>query len=159
MSDQDGHYPWVLRTEFSSDASWNEIRGLLSAPQKDPLSELEFTANLKFVEDASFAGMSAEDLVRALPADYVGFVVFVVDAACMQDKEHALLVVGFAPQSVEPADYDRAPGETPLEQIKAFRALPAMVQSIENNLSLANMDFEDFAGAVDPHGVFRGFSS
>lgn len=159
MSDQDGHYPWVLRTEFSSDASWNEIRGLLSAPQKDPLSELEFTANLKFVEDASFAGMSAADLVRALPADYVGFVVFVVDAASMQDKEHALLVVGFAPQSVEPDDYERAPSETPLEQIKAFRALPATVQSIENNLSLANMDFEDFAGAVDPHGVFRGFPS
>jgi hypothetical protein len=28
---------------------------------------------------------------------------------------------------------------------------------IENNLSLANMDFEEFAEAVDPDGVFRGF--
>ena len=159
MSNQDGHYPWLVRTDFSSDTKWNEIRGLLSAPQKDPLSELEFTANLRFVEDASFAGMSAESVVRSLPADYVGFVVFVVDAASMQDHEHAVLTVGFAPQSVEPADYDRAPGETPLELIKAFRALPATIQSIENNLSLANMDFEDFAGAVDPRGVFRGFPS
>jgi hypothetical protein len=29
--------------------------------------------------------------------------------------------------------------------------------SVENNLSLANMDFEEFANAVDVDGLFRGF--
>jgi hypothetical protein len=38
-----------------------------------------------------------------------------------------------------------------------FRAVPSRVQSIENNLSIANMDFEEFAEAVDRDGVFRGF--
>lgn len=28
---------------------------------------------------------------------------------------------------------------------------------VENNLSLANMGFEEFADAVDEDGVFRGF--
>jgi hypothetical protein len=35
--------------------------------------------------------------------------------------------------------------------------VPAQIQGIENNLSIANMDFDDFAGAVDSGGVFRGF--
>jgi hypothetical protein len=29
--------------------------------------------------------------------------------------------------------------------------------SVENNLSLANMDFDEFADAVDAAGIFRGF--
>ena len=28
---------------------------------------------------------------------------------------------------------------------------------LENNLSLANMDFDEFADAVDAAGIFRGF--
>jgi hypothetical protein len=35
--------------------------------------------------------------------------------------------------------------------------LPSQIQAIENNLSIANMDFEDFADSVDADGVFRGF--
>jgi hypothetical protein len=38
-----------------------------------------------------------------------------------------------------------------------FRAVSSPVQGIENNLSIANMDFEEFAEAVDEDGVFRGF--
>jgi hypothetical protein len=38
-----------------------------------------------------------------------------------------------------------------------FRALPAEIQSIENNLSIANMDYQEFAQNVDSDGIFRGF--
>jgi hypothetical protein len=41
---------------------------------------------------------------------------------------------------------------------KATRALPDQIQGIENNLSIANMDFSDFADAVDDDGTMRGFS-
>ena len=41
---------------------------------------------------------------------------------------------------------------------REFRALPTQVQAIQNNLSIANMDFADFAEAVDADGIFRGFS-
>jgi len=29
--------------------------------------------------------------------------------------------------------------------------------SVENNLSISNMDFSDFADSADADGVFRGF--
>jgi hypothetical protein len=29
--------------------------------------------------------------------------------------------------------------------------------SVENNLSLSNLDYDDFANSVDAFGVFRGF--
>jgi hypothetical protein len=29
--------------------------------------------------------------------------------------------------------------------------------SVENNLSIGNMDFDEFANAVDKDGIFRGF--
>ena len=40
---------------------------------------------------------------------------------------------------------------------KTFRVAPAYMWSVENNLSLANMDFSEFADHVDAGGVFRGF--
>jgi hypothetical protein len=43
------------------------------------------------------------------------------------------------------------------ERGRQFRAVAAAVASIDNNLSIANMGFEEFAGAVDDDGVFRGF--
>ncbi|MFD5915909.1 DUF6924 domain-containing protein [Kitasatospora sp. NPDC058201] len=38
-----------------------------------------------------------------------------------------------------------------------IRVVAAEFWGIENNLSIANMDFEDFARAVDQGGVLRGF--
>lgn len=42
---------------------------------------------------------------------------------------------------------------------RSFRCSAKEVASIEANLSLANMDFEDFADNVDSDGVFRGFKA
>jgi hypothetical protein len=47
-------------------------------------------------------------------------------------------------------DLDETPGRT-------FRVVPSEAWGVENSLSLANMGFEEFAEAVDEHGVFRGF--
>jgi hypothetical protein len=43
------------------------------------------------------------------------------------------------------------------ERGREFRAEPSQIQGIENNLSIANMDFAEFADNCDPEGVFRGF--
>ncbi|MFJ6392895.1 DUF6924 domain-containing protein [Streptomyces sp. NPDC091972] len=40
---------------------------------------------------------------------------------------------------------------------RCLRAATGELGSIENNHSGANMDFEEVVGAVDDHGVFRGF--
>ncbi|MEU5844916.1 hypothetical protein ABZ790_01495 [Saccharopolyspora shandongensis] len=38
-----------------------------------------------------------------------------------------------------------------------FRCLPEEAIGIENNMSTANMDLEEFHEAADSDGVFRGF--
>lgn len=38
-----------------------------------------------------------------------------------------------------------------------FRCIPAELWGIDNNLNIANMDWEGFASAADRDGVFRGF--
>ena len=40
---------------------------------------------------------------------------------------------------------------------RTFRVIPSEIWGVENNLSIANMGFEEFADAVDSDGVFRGF--
>ena len=159
MSNSDTHNPWVVRASISNDQSWELIKKLVAAPQKDLLSGMEFTANVRFVEDPLFANLPIHDIVRSLPADYPGYLVFVVDAQSDQGNEHSLLVVGFSPQRDDPKDFARKPNQTPVEEIRSFRALPSTIQSIENNLTIANMDFEDFRNAVYQDGVFRGFAS
>jgi hypothetical protein len=68
-------------------------------------------------------------------------VVFVVDAVAVSGHEHPILVLDLN------AGVDAGP----------FRAPPRQVQAIQNNLSLANMDYVDFTRATGADGVFRGF--
>jgi hypothetical protein len=159
MSNSDTQNLWVVRACFSDDQTWELIKKQVAAPQRDPLSGMDFMANVRFVEDPAFANMACDDIVRALPADYPGYLVFVVDVQSNQGNEHTLLVVGFSPQGDDPKDFERKPNQTPLEEIRSFRAIPSTIQSIENNLSIANMDFEDFRNAVQQDGIFRGFAS
>jgi hypothetical protein len=65
---------------------------------------------------------------------------FVVDRASITDPDFPVLVI----------DLHESRG-------RSFRAIPTQIQSIENNLSIANMDFEEFAEAVGRDGIFRGF--
>ena len=135
------------------------IKKQVAAPQPDPLSGLEFTANVRFVDDPSFANLSCHDIVRSLPADYSGYLAFVFDNQSKESDEHSLLVVDFSPKGDDPRDFERNPNQVPLEDIRTFRAIPSSIQSIENNLSIANMDFDDFRMAVRKDGIFEGFAS
>jgi len=40
---------------------------------------------------------------------------------------------------------------------RAFRIVPAELWGVENNLAIANMDYDEFADAADADGIFRGF--
>jgi hypothetical protein len=157
MSSQDELNPWVICISFSNPQAWTLIKTQVAAPQLDAVSGMEFSANVRFIEQPAFANLSCLDIVRRLPAEYSGFVVFVVDEQTIEHQEHPLIVIGFAPQGDDSADFARNPSQTPAQDIKFFRAIPSAIQSIENNLSIANMDFEDFANAVGKDGVFRGF--
>ncbi|MEZ6043631.1 MAG: hypothetical protein R3C20_24300 [Planctomycetaceae bacterium] len=155
MAHPDEQNPWVIRTEFSDDEKWSAVREQVAAPQFE--IGRKFYAYVKYVADEKYAGMEPETLIHSLPDDYPGFICFIVDKTTLESEEHPILVVGFSPNSVDPKDYQRTPKQTPSTDIKSFRAIPSTIQSIENNLSIANMDFEEFADSVDDDGVFRGF--
>jgi hypothetical protein len=127
----------VLRTDFSDNTAWREVCIAISAPSPGD----GFLANVSFVEDRSFEGATVSDLVSAAGAggQYRSFL-FVVDGATIRETDHPVLVIDLADQ----------PG-------RSFRVMPSEMWGVENNLSLANMDFDEFADAVDAAGIFRGF--
>jgi len=144
--------PWVVRTDFSNETAWRDLQQAVAAPQREPGTDLEFLAHVQFVDEQKSRGLTPEQIVRELPADYGFEFLFVADAATFRSAERPLLVVGF--QAIGRSS-DGGRGER--KEIQSFRAIPAMIQSIENNLSIANMDYADFANSVQADGVFRGF--
>ncbi len=81
--------------------------------------------------------MTVEQLIP-LAANH--FFMFVVDRTSLTHPERPILVV----------DLYHEPGRT-------FRVIPAEAYSVQNNLSVRNMDFFEFADNVDSDGIFHGF--
>jgi hypothetical protein len=130
----------VVRANFSNDRVWQRLKEEIASP-----TEEGFGADVEFVEDRALSGLSEVAIVTGYactyPHRYRHPVLFVVDDVAISASEHPLLVVNLnAGVETEP-----------------FRTLSRQVQSIQNNLSLANMDFVDFARSVGGDGVFRGF--
>jgi len=148
------HDPWVIRTDFSNANEWTRICELIAAPQTD--MGMKFYAYVRFVGDEKFRGKEARDVVVALPDEYRAHFCFVVDGQCITNPEHSILVVGFYPSDGK--SFTRKPRDTPAGDVATFRALPSQIQSIENNLSIANVDFEEFAKSVGGDGIYRGVS-
>ena len=126
----------VLRTDFSDEAAWAAVCAASSTPSVEG-----FGATLSFVSDPVFADLSVERVVALPTVAYRSFL-FLVDHVTITNPEMPLVVVDLR---VEPGRW--------------FRVVPAKMWSVENNLTLANLDFRDFVNHVDPDGVFRGFAS
>lgn len=121
----------VLRTDFTDDAAWVELQAAIG------------TEGATYVSDTRYSGVAVQTLVDTDAAaddeDKLTYL-FIADATTMADAEHPLLAVDL---------YDE-PGRT-------FRLLPRWYSDVSANLSIANMDFQDFADAADESGTYRGF--
>ena len=106
------------------------------------LAETEdgFRAYLEVFDDLAFEGFGVAEIRAAIRDDFEYSFILAADEVTMTTADHPLLVIDL---------YDE-PGRN-------FRAVPAAIQGIENNLSIANMSFFEFADHVDPDGVFREF--
>ena len=123
----------LIRTDFTDEAAWHELVEAASIPSEDG-----FLANLHFINQTDFEGMAAQQLGELAGAENHA-VLFVADEVTMTHPERSVMCVDlFAPE-------------------RMFRVVPSELWSAENNLSIANMDFEEFADAVDSDGIFRGF--
>ena len=125
----------VLRTDFSDDAAWESICAAIEAP----VGKDQFQADVTFLSNPAFDGLTVEALTMLVPKRPLGFM-FIVDRTALTHPDHPILVL----------DLDHEYGRT-------FRVIPSEMWAVENNLSLANMDFRDFADSVDQDGIFRGF--
>src|SRR3954451_18703336 len=112
----------LLRTDFSDDAAWDELRAEIRLPVDG------FLANVDFVDDRAYEGITTEQLIQLYALGRTDSFAIVADRTTFARPDRALLIV----------DRFAAPG-------REFRALPSRIQSIENNLSIGNMDFAEFA--------------
>ena len=129
--------PLVLRTDFTDQAAWNAIYREI---QKS-VGIFRFYAHVEFIDDVQYTGITKEHVIELIPGHYNHSFIVLVDRTANSQSHHPLLIVDL---------YEKSGRE--------FRALPSRIQSIENNLSIANMDFEEFAEAVVEDEVFRGFA-
>ncbi len=125
-----------LRTDFSDDGAWEVLREAIQEPSIEG-----FVASFDYVSDPIYSGLGVEELLNLRPDVAGHYFLYIADAACLTNPERPILVV----------DMYIEPGRT-------FRVIPSEVWAVENNLSISNMDFEDFKDEVGPDGVFRGFA-
>jgi hypothetical protein len=124
----------VVRADFSDDAAWNLVCRQIEAPVGD------FRAYVSFLSDPDFGGLTTDELTALAQRGTYRSFLFVVDGESLRNPEHPILVL----------DLVETPG-------RAFRVVPSEMWGVENNLSISNMDFSDFADSVGPDDVFRGF--
>lgn len=123
----------ALRTDFSDEAAWRATVAAIETAGG------EFRSFVRFVSDPAHATMTPEQIVAFARREARTFI-FVVDRLALTNPDRPILVV----------DAHDQPG-------RGFRVVPESMWSVENNLAIANMDFEEFATAAGPDGVFRGF--
>jgi len=125
---------FVLRTDFSDDSAWEALKAKLHR------TDDELSPDLDFISDPAFADLMPETLRSALPEDSDHSYGLIADRAALMEKDNPVLAVDLSKKKV-----------------KILRVSAEALAEVENNLSVGNMDFREFAKAVDEDGVFRGF--
>ena len=118
----------MVRADFKDDDAWREIERIA----RSPVGPEGFLAYLEFLDDRSYEGVGPVELLALSRAHYRHGFVVLADALAMSHRDHPVLVI----------DLGEEPG-------RSFRAIPSALQSVENNLSIANLDFADFAETAE----------
>lgn len=131
----------LIRTDYTDNNGWADVATAVQAPS----SPDGFAANLILVNDAVWDSISVEDLLDEI-ADVSMSYVFLADTETIGHPEHPVLAINAS-----------ATVRRGMEQGRTVRVIPSAMWSIENNLSIANLDFADYVENADPDGIFRGF--
>ncbi|WP_345799901.1 hypothetical protein AAIB33_10435 [Microbacterium sp. AZCO] len=124
----------LVRTAADHDAAW---RWLVTSLVEE--NENGFRAYVDFVDDPIWAGASPDLLRNSIPEHArEAAVLFVADDETLSAPDFPIVVVDLVEQRAE------------------FRCIAAELWAVDNNLNIANMDWEEFAGATGQDGVYRG---
>ncbi|MEU9235173.1 DUF6924 domain-containing protein [Streptomyces subrutilus] len=151
-TERDEFHAVVIRTDYGDQSAWNTLTAELMQPWGE-----NYEALAHFVDDPAWAGATVDDVRDAASVDPELTVLFIADSVTMGSAHHALLAVNLRSEEEDDAFEDE--DESVRDFGREFRTIPPQVHSIHANLSLANMDFEEFAAAAeeDPEKVFRSF--
>jgi hypothetical protein len=154
----------LLRTDFSDDAAWERVAAEVTKagnfgdedPDTDPDGGDGYIPNVEPVADPNFDGAPAETIAAQWDRDRepAGYVLLADAQSIREVASGADPTVVYLDLSVTEEDE----AEFGDEYGRSFRCVVGEISSIESNLSIANMDFTEFADYADSHGgVFRGF--
>lgn len=132
----------LVRTWFGDDNAWESLVSEVQTP-----SEEGFLAQVTLVNDPTFEGLSAEALKAAQADGNAAIVSFLADETTLTSAEHPILAVWVLPLDDDDPDH------------RPFRVAPSHLWSVENNINVATMGWEDFTRSVGADGVFRGFKA
>jgi uncharacterized protein DUF6924 len=127
--------PLIVRTDFSDANAWQRLREAIQSR-----TEEGFAADVEIVDRSEYDGLTSEQLLSLLPETSVP-VLFVADGAALSGEGKPVLAIGVTE-----------------ERGRMFRVIASELWVVENNLSLANMEFAEFLQAAQD-GVFRGWAS
>lgn len=122
----------LVRTDFSDQGAWEALVTAVTTPNED-----EFLANLHIVDDPAYRDLTSEQVVALAPGELL---VVVADSVAVASAEWSVLVLHRT---------ERGHDE--------LRVAAESLWAVENNISIANMDWREFAEAVDDDGVLRGY--
>ncbi|MFK0072212.1 DUF6924 domain-containing protein [Arthrobacter woluwensis] len=126
----------LVRTSFADEKAWLDAISVVLTENEDG-----FRAYVEVVDDSAWENVEWEHLREAvLAAENQAAVLFVVDHDALE-PDYPILVVNLGEVLREP-----------------FRCVARELWGVENNLNLANMDWEDFAESADTDSIFRGFA-
>ncbi|WP_410876119.1 DUF6924 domain-containing protein [Nocardia sp. A7] len=126
----------VIRTDYSNPARWDEMCRVATTPNEE-----DCAAYVEFLEDRAYRDLTLDQVLDLVPDSFGHRMLIVADATTMSLTEFPLLCV-----DLETETYGRA-----------LRVIAAELHSIENNISIVNMDFIEFIDAAHSDGIFRGF--
>jgi hypothetical protein len=137
----------LVRTDFTSDDTWQQVTDEATRENDDG-----FRAYAEPVSDPAFDRASWETVKAAVPGNSHGAsVLFIADSVSLSSPDHPILVVDLSDTFLSVAEFPEIAGRSP------FRCIPSELWSVDNNLNIANMSWEDFAGVAGEDGTFCGF--
>ena len=129
----------VIRTDYSDREAWDVVRAAILAPSDDG-----FRANVGFFDDPAYQDLTPGQVLALVPPDdeYLHPVIIVADKATITSASMPLLVLNLWE-----------------ERGREIRIPAADLWGIENNLSIANMDFDDWADPAAEDGLLPALTS
>jgi hypothetical protein len=125
----------LVRTWFGDDAGWDELCAVATEETDEG-----FLATVQIVDDPAFDGFTPEQLKASHPHRVDGWdVLYIADELAITHPGHPILLI-------------RVGSVTDLP----FRCRADLLYEVDANLSLANLDWDDFRDQVDADGVYGG---